>query len=63
MATDKDGVIREAELVAKPAIDRLVRDERQLHETGYHAWSAAMANMRNKIEKAMYELVEELEDS
>lgn len=62
MAIDKEGVIREAELIARPAMERLSKGEIHLHNSGYSAWSAAMANMRNKIEKALYELIEELEN-
>lgn len=57
----KDEVIREAELVAKPAMKRLAEAERQLHYRGYGKFSAAVTNMRVKIERALSELVDELE--
>jgi F0F1-type ATP synthase epsilon subunit len=57
-----DEVMREADLVAKDAQRRLARAELLLHERGYGKYSAAVSNMRVKIERANIELVEEVEN-
>lgn len=53
-------IVREAGLVAEQAMSRLASDETWLHNRGYHSYSAAIANMRTKIERALGELVEEV---
>lgn len=57
---DPEAIVREANLIAKEAMDRSASDERWLHKNGYHAYSAAMSNFRVKIERALGELVEEV---
>jgi hypothetical protein len=55
-------VISEADLVAKQAMNRLAEGETMLHLRGYGAWATALNNMRVKIERALIELVEEVDE-
>lgn len=57
-----NAVMNEANLVYKAAADRLLPSIDTFHARGYHAYSAALGNMRGKFEKAMLELVDELMD-
>jgi hypothetical protein len=59
--TTKEDVMREADLIARPAKERAARAEMHLHESGYNQYSAIMASFRLKIEKAEIELVDALE--
>jgi hypothetical protein len=56
-----DEVILEAELITKSAQSRLEVSEKWLHDRGYHHYSTVLANLRCKIEKAMMELVDDLD--
>lgn len=38
----------------------LTKTSIQLHERGYHQWSAAVEDMKTKLERAMGELVDEI---
>jgi F0F1-type ATP synthase epsilon subunit len=58
-----DEVIRSADLAVRQATARLNSDETLLHNRGYHTYGVAVFNMKNKIEKALNELVDELRDS
>lgn len=53
-------IIYNADLAAKQAMNRLDKDSLWLHENGYGQWSAALSNMRHKIETALHELVNEV---
>lgn len=53
-------IIYSADLVAKQAMNRLDKDSLWLHKNGYGQWSAAVSNMRHKIETALHELVSEV---
>jgi len=54
-------VIHNAELHTGQAQRRLAEDENMLHVNGYNQWSAAMGNLRTKIEEAFHEFVEEVD--
>lgn len=58
---DKNDVMHEASIVAKQAMDRLAKAEADLHNQGYNQWSAAVSNMRTKIERSLLDLVEEVD--
>lgn len=53
-------VISEADLIAKQAMNRLNVDIDLLHARGYHEYAAQLGNMKDKIEKAMLDVVEVL---
>lgn len=55
-----DGVIRDADTIAKDAMSKLTLAEVTCHNDGYHAYSTALANMRYDIELALNKLVEEV---
>jgi hypothetical protein len=63
--TNQQVTVQEVEynvtLAYESSRNRLVKDEEWLHNNGYHAYSKALANMRNKIEKAYMACIEELE--
>ncbi len=61
MTVTREDVMREADLIARPAKERASRASLHLHEQGYGKYSAIMSDFRLRIEQAEYELVEKLE--
>jgi hypothetical protein len=55
-----EDVTKEAESVIRQASMHLCACEVDLHNAGFGKWSTALLNMRNKIERAHYELYDEL---
>ena len=53
-------VVREAELIAKPAMERAGKAVKHLHDAGYHDYSRAMSNFLVRIESALGKLDDEI---
>lgn len=55
---DPESIVREADLIARAAMDRCAANMDWLHKNGYHAYTAAMSDFRTKIESALSDLVD-----